>query len=148
MYDFILQQNTLVEKSVFKDASQKWIKNKVIHEKLLSIFSLFTLKSNSCSALATRNLLTDLPMFLEKCKEIYGTMSDTLPTHIEVWKLHAHWEESVYFMLVLGAARGSLPKVLLIKYCCGLFLSYGRHSAQIFTLRIGQIKMVHNRTYI
>ena len=75
-------------------------------------------------------------------------MSYTLPTHIEVWKLHAHWEESVYFMLVLGAARGSLPKVLLIKFCGGLFLWFRWHPTQIYSVCIGLIKMVHHRTYM
>ena len=54
----------------------------------------------------------------------------------------------VYFILVLGAARCSLPKVLLIKFCSGLFLSFGRHLDQICTVCIGLKKMVHHRTYV
>ena len=54
----------------------------------------------------------------------------------------------VYFILVLGAARCSLPKVLLIKFCGGLFLSFGSNPAQICTVCIGLIKMVHHRTYM
>ena len=62
------------------------------------------------------------------------------------------WEQlvisRVYFILVLGAARCSLPKVLLIKFCGGLFLSFGWHLDQICTVCIGLIKMVHHRTYV
>ena len=42
----------------------------------------------------------------------------------------------------------SLPKVLLTKFCGGLFLSFGWHPTQICTVCIGLIKMVHHRTYV
>ena len=90
------------------------------------------------------------PTFMQIC--IYDTKHKNYPIFMQI---------CIYDVVLSKRAVGnfsrlfhscawscSLPKVLLIKFCGGLLLSFVWHPAQICTVCIGLIKRVHRRTYM